>query len=71
MSQNAEKFAAQKANCVWISEKAKELESLLSYDSTQMLAANKTRALSAAKTMLDALEELIRFIQAEAPDDAV
>lgn len=51
-----------KANCDWIIEKAKELKTLISYESASMVRANKTRALSSIQTMRDSMNELEAFI---------
>ena len=47
-----------KAHCDWVVKQATIVKALLNYNSEEMIAANKTRALSAIDTMMDSLREL-------------
>lgn len=52
-----------KANCKWIRFNIMKLESLISYESSTMIDANKSMALSAIGTMEDSLRELRAYIE--------
>ena len=54
---------AQKANCAYLGEQAKELSALLSFDSFAMVEANKSRALSAIDAIENTAKELRRYIE--------
>lgn len=56
-------FTIHKAHCDWIVCRAQELKALLSYESEQMVAANKMRALGCVSTMVDSLSELKLYIE--------
>lgn len=55
--------AVFKAHCDWVVEQAKMVKALLNYNSEEMVAANKTRALSAIDTMMDSLRELKGYVE--------
>ena len=55
--------AIAKAQCDWIVHNATMMKNLIRYDSAGMIAANKTRALSAIDTMMLSLNELKAYIE--------
>lgn len=62
-AENIPDSAIAKAQCDWIIHDATMVKNLISYDSDSMIAANKTRALTAIDTMMLSLNELKAYIE--------
>lgn len=61
-SENIEEIRIVKNNCDWIIDRSKELKALLFYN-PEIIANNKTRALSSIETIRDSLLELEAYIK--------
>lgn len=56
-------FTISKTHCDWIVNQAKELKTLFSYNSEDMVKKNKTRALTDIETIENSLSELKLYIE--------